>query len=186
MAEPPFEFYPSCASLLPFLLSHEVAFLGILKKLILQLMGGLWVDDDGIDLIVISQTAGIQVRTAYGAVFPIHHHNLRVMETWAIAPNIDPTFRQPVCIIEHNLWHQGLVVSRRDENIHLHTSVSTAFQGFHDGLRRGKVWVDNLHRVLGTVEGMDIETAHDLVGGMWLTIGNAFADGYSRITLHGL
>ena len=81
MAEPPFEFLPGRTCFLPFLLSHVVAFLGVLKKLILQLMGGLWVDDDGIDLIIISQTAGIQVRTSYSAVFPIHHHDLRVMES---------------------------------------------------------------------------------------------------------
>ena len=59
MSEPTFELLPRCTALLPFFFCHEVAFLGVLQKLILQLMGGLWIDDDGIDLVVIAQTSGI-------------------------------------------------------------------------------------------------------------------------------
>ena len=81
--------------------------------------------------------------------------------------------RQLLHVVDHDVGHQRDIVFRRDEDVHLHPTFGTAFQGLHHRGGGGEVRIHDFHRVLGVVEGLDIETAHDLVGDMRFAVGDA-------------
>ena len=173
MTEPTLEPVPGILAFLPLLVGHIVTLLHILHEPVLQLMGGDRVLDEGIDLVVVAQAAGIEVRTAYGTELPIDHHDFRMVESRPVTPDMGTTFRQFLHVVDHDIGHQRDIVFRRDEDIHLHSALSTAFQGLHHRRRGGKVGIYDFHGVLGAIKGIDVETSHDLIGGMRLAIGDA-------------
>ena len=128
MAEPSLELMPRVLTLLQILSRHVVTFLSVLNKFVFQLVSRLWVDNQRVDLIIEAQTAGIKVRTAHCAVFPINHHNLGVVEPRTVAPDTGTTLGQFLHVIDDYIGHEGDIILRRDQDIHLDTSLCTTLQ----------------------------------------------------------
>ena len=76
MSQPASEPLPPGATALIFLFRQEVTLFRVFNEFIIQLTRDVLVDDQGIDLIVEAQTAGIEVRTANSTVLAVDHHDL--------------------------------------------------------------------------------------------------------------
>ena len=95
------------------------------------------------------------------------------MEARLVQPHVGTEFHHLVGIAEHHIGRQGDVALRGDHDLYLDAPFDGPFQGFLDTGNQGEVRVDEFDGVLCIVDGMDIELAHDLIGGARLTVDDA-------------
>ena len=105
MSQPASEPLPPGATALIFLFRQEVTLLRVFNEFIIQLTRDVLVDDQGIDLIVEAQTAGIEVRTANCTELPVDHHDLRVVEARTVSPDLRSPLHQFAEIVIYYIRH---------------------------------------------------------------------------------
>ena len=94
MTQPASEPFPGAAAAFVFLICQEVTLLCVLDELLFQLVRHVLVDDDGVDLVIEAQAAGVEVRAADGTVLAVDHHDLRVVEARTVAPDAGSALHQ--------------------------------------------------------------------------------------------
>ena len=78
-----------------------------------------------------------------------------------------------MCLVEGAVGCQGNIALRRQHDFHLHTTTDSLCQCFcHRGYQR-EVGIDDVDGVLGLIDGIDIECAHDFRRHMRFAIDDA-------------
>ena len=95
------------------------------------------------------------------------------MEAGLVEPDGGSPLHELVGVVEHAVGGERYVALGRHHDFDLHATVYGSLDGAVDRGYECEVGVDDAHGVLGVVEGVDVELAHDLIGGVGLAVGNA-------------
>ena len=76
-------------------------------------------------------------------------------------------------LIQGAVGCQGNITLRRQHNFYLYTTLDGSCQGFRNRWYQCEVGIDDVYRVLGLVDGIDIKSTHNLGCHTWFAIDDA-------------
>ena len=173
MGKPTTETLPGCAELLPCFRREIDALVLVALKHIIEFASCAAVDDDGILLVVETHAAGIEIGAANGAETTIDHHDFRVVEARLIEPHVGTALHELMGVVEGAVRSQRDVALGGEHNVYLDASFEGTLDGFVDRWDEGEVGVDDMDRVLCIIDGVDVEIAHHIVGGVGFAVDDA-------------